>query len=98
MNKKQIIQIVIIVGAFIGAGVILYNGFFKNSNDAGVQSLAGQTPGQAQAILPKGGSLDFNILKKQNLQFNQASYPVLDPKTEIGIPEEALVAAPPAPK
>jgi hypothetical protein len=95
MNKKQIIQLVIIVTAFFAAGLILYNGFFKNPNNAALTEAAGvgnleQGP---QAVLPNGDKLDFNVLKKQNLLYNQASYPKLDPNSDYGIPLESLFSS-----
>ncbi len=32
MEKKQIIQIVVIVGCFLGAGLVVYNGMFKTDS------------------------------------------------------------------
>jgi hypothetical protein len=92
MNKKLIIQIVVIAVAFGASGFVLYNGFFKNSGTPAVLSLTGGAPstGQDEAILPLGTSLDFSVLKKQNLQFGNMQYPKLDPTT-VGIPENQLI-------
>lgn len=92
MNKKVVIQIIIIVGAFVAAGLVLYNGLFKiNSIPAPtVDNLSG---GKSEKILPNGSNLDFKTdLYKRNFQFNAISYPKVDPQNEVGIPEESLIA------
>lgn len=96
MNKKLVIQLIVISGAFIGAGVILYNGFFKNDQrSALVQSLTSLGGGQAPgAILPYGNNLDFSILNSRVLYYNQVTYPKLESKDEYGISEEDLIKAP----
>lgn len=50
LNKKTIIQLVVILVAFGIAGVVLYNGFFKGNNNA---ALPGGTPG---ALTPGGNA------------------------------------------
>lgn len=96
MNKKVIIQIVIILAGFIGAGMVLYNGFFKGNSTSSTLKLESEPIagiGQ-EAILPYGATLDFNILKKQNLFFNQVIYPKLDPNNDYGISPENLIVSP----
>ncbi len=98
MPKKQIIQVSIIVIAFGAAAVVLYNGFFKNSNNAVLQQVIPGAEAQGkQGVLPYGNTLDFSILKKQNFQFNQVNYPMLDSGSEVGIPEESLITIPSQP-
>jgi hypothetical protein len=99
MNKKQIIQIVIIIGAFSAAGFVLYNGLFKSSGNAAVFQSPGLAGGQSEPedLLPNGDSLNFDILKQQNLIYNQVAYPKLDPQNDYGIPEGNLIIPPPAP-
>jgi hypothetical protein len=97
MNKKLIIQLVIISAAFIGAGVVLYNGFFKNNNTSALvpaQRAALAVPQNQSAVLPYGNKLDFSVLTKQNLFYNQVSYPLLDPANDYGIPEPNLITPP----
>ena len=94
MNKKLIIQIVLIVVGFSGSGYVLYNGFFKNSAPA--VSVAPEVvgePGQAvEKVLPYGDKLDFKgVLDQQNLQYNVITYPVVATATEVGIVEQGLV-------
>jgi len=89
MNKKLIIQIIVIVAAFAGAGVVLYNGLFKSSAGLPVASTAGATQ---QNILPYGTSMDFNsVLYQRNLQYNIVAFPVLNPSTDVGIPQDQLI-------
>ena len=89
MNKKFIIQIVVIIIAFGGAGLVLYNGLFKSSGTgtAPVAPAAAQ-----QSILPYGTAMDFDaVLYQHNLQYNVVSYPVLNADSEVGIPVEKLI-------
>ena len=95
MNKKLIIQIIIIVAAFGAAGYVLYTGFFggggsPDSGSAGLVSAA-KTP---KDILPYGSTLDFGVLKSGRFVFGQLQYPKLDVGTEIGISKENLISSP----
>lgn len=109
INKKTIIQIVVIVVAFGGSGLVLYNGYFKNKADslAAVQNSQGvmsgdlgnsgvaATGGSSQQILPYGASLDFDkVFKKRILNFGLVDYPKLQPQLDVGISETDLVQAP----
>jgi flagellar basal body-associated protein FliL len=99
MNKKQIIQIIIIIVVFSAAGLILYNGLFKNKNDAALLEDSGSpaTQGQPQELLPNGNTLDFGPLSSQNFYYNQVDYPKLDPSSDYGIPDSSLFPPPPLP-
>jgi len=91
MNKKVVIQIIIIVGAFAAAGFILYNGLFKNDSSSATMANVPLTE-KSEKILPYGSSLDFKTdLYKRNFKFNSISYPQVDPQNEVGIPEASLV-------
>ncbi len=91
MNKKFIIQLVVIVGAFGGAGLVLYNGLFKQGG-GGAQTPAVVPAATQESILPYGTSMDFNaVLKQRNLQYNLVAFPVLAPDSEVGIPPSALI-------
>jgi hypothetical protein len=47
MNKKQNIQIAVIIIAFGASGFVLYNGFFKGSGSTSAQSIASMSiPGE----------------------------------------------------
>ena len=92
MDKKKIIQIVVIVIAFGISALVLYNGFFKSSSKSALESLApGAGTASTQDILPNGSGLDFGLLKQQHLRFGLVTYPKLDPKNEVGIPENQLI-------
>lgn len=103
MNRKTIIQIVIISICFGGAGLVLYNGLFK---DSGVQppaitsvpatdvpaAYSGEKP------LPYGDDLKGElkrVLGRNQLQFDNFNYPRLD-SSEVGIPTTDLVKPLPA--
>lgn len=90
MNKKVIIQIVIIVGAFGAAGFVLYNGLFKS--DSTVPAMGIISVKDNEKILPYGSSLDFkNNLFKRDFQFGSMSYPKVDPN-EVGVPDSSLIS------
>ena len=101
MNKKSIIQAVVIVACFGGAGMVLYNGFFKNSSSdlatgvAPVANIANKEP-----ILPFGALSENSLLsafKKPKFLFGQQDYPKLDPGSDLGINEEELIKPLPKP-
>ncbi|GEM_PF-1412784 len=52
MNKKKIIQIIVILGAFAGSAAVLYNGFFNNSSSAPVVVNKNALP--SSAAVPAG--------------------------------------------
>lgn len=90
MNKKVIIQIVIIVGAFTAAGVVLYNGF-NPGESVSVDPSAVVSIKEGEKILPYGQAFDFKSdLFKRNFKFGLSSNPTVSP-SEIGIPDSALV-------
>ena len=90
MDKKQIIQITVIVVALGGAAMILYNGLFKDSGES--SSPASATAVEQQEILPYGSSLDFDkAINPDRFQYGLLEYPKLDPQNEVGIPEYNLI-------
>jgi hypothetical protein len=103
MNKKTIIQLVIIVVAFGAAGVVLYNGFFNNGNSGPQAGIIGSPFHSAstsvQSILPYGDTpLDIKfkeVLDPNRFQYNQIDYPKLDPKNDVGISPDNLIIPPP---
>lgn len=95
MNKKSIIQIVVIVICFGAAGMVLYNGFFKSSGSdlAGSASVVSGDV-KKEPILPFGSLTESSLLnafKKPKLLFGQQEYPKLEPGFDIGINEEELI-------
>jgi hypothetical protein len=99
MNKKNIIQIAVIVVAFSISGIVLYKGFGGSKSTAIDPSLAvtglgtvESTGFNAEDVLPYGKSLDFDkVLKRNNLEFGKVSYPKLDPDLEVGKQEQDLI-------
>lgn len=93
MNIKKIIQVVIIVGAFGGAALVLYNGLVKGpTEEEAAQETAVTQPVTVEQILPYGDKLDFKgILSQRPLQFNTVDYPKLNAGAEVGIPEQSLI-------
>jgi hypothetical protein len=105
LNKKTIIQLVVIVVAFGAAGLVLYNGFFSNNNasssavvsDVPFQSMSTSTSTSAQSILPYGDTLDFSkVLDSTRFQYNQIDYPQIDPQNDVGISQDSLITPAPA--
>lgn len=95
MNKKSIIQIVVIAVCFGAAGMVLYNGFFKGTGDQLAGSVSVVSGGaQKEPILPFGSLTESSLLnafKKPKLLFGQQEYPKLEPGFDIGINEEELI-------
>ncbi len=105
MNKKTVIQIVVVVCAFSGSGIVLYKGFFRNSRPPNVISLtagpggsgAGLRPAQAAAgksidkILPNGASLDLDVLKRPRVEYGLRPEKNTVSEPEIGISQFELV-------
>jgi len=104
MNKKTIIEIVVVVGAFIASGIVLYNGFFSGSSapPAVVPGLVDTTGTAAsQNILPYGATFDLDkfdsLVKARNFKFGNVSYPILSTSTEVGkLPVSNLIVPPPS--
>lgn len=92
MNKKVIIQIIIIVGAFAGAGFVLYNGFNPGANSS-VSVVGTPMTNENEKILPFGFTSNFDTnLEKRGFQFGTTSYKPVD-RNEIGVtPDSALIA------
>jgi hypothetical protein len=95
MNKKSIIQIVIIVICFGVAGMVLYNGFFKGPSSDLTTSVNPVSGGaKKEPILPFGSLTEsslVNAFKKPKFLFGQQEYPKLEPGFDIGIREEDLI-------
>ena len=107
MNKKTIIQIVVITICFGGAGLVLYNGLFKKSGSnptvtgiapaamvGGQSGQSGQSSESNEAVLPYGSlSKDAfdKVLKRQNFRFGRQNYPKLNPDSDLGVREENLI-------
>lgn len=75
-DRKKIIQLSVVAGAFLASGIVLYNGLFKNkSNDAAYQASqnvlgpAGQ-PGAAMVASGAPAGQSQIILPPGDLNFN----------------------------
>jgi len=96
-NKKTIIQLVVIIGAFIAAGFVLYEGgLFGGGSPA---SAPGATPaalsGAPKDVLPYGDTLDFSkVIDPTRFQYDLVQYPKLDSQNDVGIPEAAIITPP----
>ena len=93
MNKKLIIQTVIIVACFLISGIVLYKGLFSSNS-----TLPATIPGGSldvasgdEAVLPHGTKLDFDVFKRQNFQYGILEYPKLNPQNEIGVDVNNLI-------
>jgi hypothetical protein len=96
MNKKQIIQIVVIVGAFAAAGVVLYNGgLFGSSPQAALTQNAPVVAQSQQEILPFGPTLDFkSVIDPKRFNYNQVIFPQVSSQTGIGVSVDNLIVSP----
>ncbi len=106
MDKKKIIQIAVIIVAFGGSGIVLYNGFFKQppapslgitTNLAALNGSAGLSASSTSAgggqILPYGNKLDFSQLDSGRFQFGAVQYPQVNTSTDIGVPVDSMLGA-----
>src|ERR1035441_3866810 len=86
LNKKTIIQFVIMIASFCGVAIVLYNGFFANKGPASPAVSVGAAAQSPQDILPYGGdNFDFSVLTKRPFVFNEISYQTVNTSTEVGI-------------
>ena len=86
MNKKSIIQVVVIVGAFVGSGIVLYNGLFKSTGVPPPLQGVNSTAISEEKILPYGDKFNYQVMsdmQKRNFSFGAVDYPKVDP-SEIG--------------
>ena len=100
MNKKKIIQLVVVLVCFGGSAMVIYNGFFSKSSNQLVSQLPGavgqtQNAGQPEKVLPYGDKLEFDaVLNKKNLRYEQINYPQVNTSSEVGTPLEQLIGTP----
>lgn len=108
MNRKSIIQIVVVVICFGASAMVLYKGFFKEEAVTAPFSMGGALgtqPGATAAAeasnpLPYGDDLSGELKKALNrngLRYDYYSYPKLNP-SEVGIPVTDLVRPSPSDK
>jgi len=96
MNKKTLIQIIVIVGCFVGSGVVIYNGLFKKTppsiTDVSTSGVTSQ-PSDEEAILPYGSKLDFDSVfnKKNKFIYGKLDYPKLNYSLDVEIDEKMLI-------
>ncbi len=84
MSRKTLIEISVIAVAFIGSGIVLYNGLSGGSGESATQTAVVEKPVQ---VLPYGQSFDYkqiDELKNRGFQFGTIAYPVLSTSTEVG--------------
>jgi hypothetical protein len=91
MNKKTMIELVIVVVAFGASGLVLYNGIFSGNNNSALQPANSNSTSSQEDILPYGSGLNFDdAIKPSQFIYNKMQYPQVD-KSEIGIPPQNLV-------
>jgi len=71
--KKKVIQVIVIVIAFGGSGVVLYNGFFKNNNQEALQN--------AQPVI-----IGANSLAADGQDLPAPATPISDPSSQNLLP------------
>lgn len=98
MNKKTIIQIVVIVVAFGGAGMVLYNGFGKKTTSSSSDEAVYLSASKSQEkVLPYGETFNLKqVLTKRPFQFAGDVTEKLNPNSEVGIPESSIIISRPS--
>lgn len=104
MNRKTLIEIIIIVICFGGVAWLLYNRFFASSgvpaNPSEQADLSAKNPADVADPFLYGDDLSgelTRVLGRNSLQYGQLSYPIMDPK-DVGIPVIDLVKPTPSEK
>ncbi len=96
MNKKNI-ELVIIIVAFLGTGLVLYNGLRGTSPTAGNPLVSvNSTATSTASVLPYGNNLDFTILQKNSLNYNLINYPQVN-ENAVGVDVNTLIHPLPTP-
>lgn len=97
-NKKQIIQIVIIIAAFAGAFFVLYsNGLFGGGGASSASGSGAQASQTLEPILPYGPNLIFeSAINPELFDYNQITLPKVS-QTEIGQQVNSLIQPIPTP-
>ena len=105
MNKKKLIQIIVVIVCFAASGVVIYNGLFaKKQNNAPSEVLG--LPGASkdlvstlntEKLLPYGENLKLDetlnriILNNQRLRYGLMTFPELNPSTDVGMPVDQMI-------
>ena len=94
MNKKNLIQIVIICACFAASGIVIYNNFIKKPSYSAV--IPQNLPSAAVAninepILPNGNNFDLSRIKNSKLRFNLVDYPRVEYPIDVGVDEQNLI-------
>jgi len=88
MNKKTIIQIVVIAGAFLASGIVLYSGFSGNNPPPLGGPAAGVAVPTAESLMPYGATFDYqklDDLRSKNFQYGVVRYPKVDVSQDVGL-------------
>jgi len=93
MNKKQNIQIAVIVLFFAAAIFVLYKGGLFGGGSSAALPATQKAAVSSEDILPNGDSLDFkSVINSSRFQYNILQYPQLSPQSDVGVPENILIA------
>lgn len=98
MNKKNLIQIVVIVFCLAASAIVIYNNFFKKPElppGVGVPAATASN----EPILPNGTVLDFTPVEKPSFNFQLLDYPKLSYPDEVGVDQGQMLKSilPPKP-
>ncbi len=91
MNKKNLIQIVVIVACFAASGIVIYNNFVKKPSLPASQVAPVSQAQVDAAILPNGNSFDLSVVKNSKLRFNLIDYPKLNFSQEVGLDQYQIL-------
>ncbi len=90
MQKKNIIQILVIAVCFLISGIVLYKGLFQGGSAPELATEGANV--QNEEILPQGASFDIDkAFKNSSFNFKQVNFPKIDLDNDLGTAEQDLV-------
>ena len=93
MNKKNIIQLAVVVVCFSASAIVIYNNFIKKAPIPAELVAGSGSVKVEQPILPNGSGFDLSVIEKSGLRFNLLDYPKLNFPADVGV-EEGQVLRP----
>lgn len=93
MNKKNIIQVLIIFACFVASGIVIYNNFLKKEELPSFSVGQVEKVGQKQdgQILPQGATFDLKSVEDSKLRFNLIDYPKVSLPSDIGLDTQNIL-------
>lgn len=92
-NTKNTILVLVIIGLFVAAGLVLYNGFFAGKSVPSIAVNVAQKP--VKNLMPYGAALDFTLIVERAAKADTFRYEMVDP-TAVGVDMKNLITSPTA--